>query len=88
MQYLVFRAMQLESLYEMFRLFFSLYSQEQSWYYRWGLIMLVFGRFGQVCKSWNEIIQQDKHARFKRKAHLSEMEAALEVRFYHISNCC
>ncbi|KAL3060851.1 hypothetical protein OYC64_015236 [Pagothenia borchgrevinki] len=35
-------------------------------------------RCGQVCKKWNEIIQQDKRASFKRKSHLSEMEAALE----------
>lgn len=36
-------------------------------------------RCGQVCKSWNEIIQQDKRARFKRTTHLSEVEAALEL---------
>ncbi|XP_037641494.1 F-box only protein 43 [Sebastes umbrosus] len=33
---------------------------------------------GQVCKRWNEIIQQDKRASFKRRSHLSEVEAALE----------
>ncbi|XP_068180542.1 F-box only protein 43 [Antennarius striatus] len=36
-------------------------------------------RCGQVCKSWNEIIQQDKRACFKRLTHLSEVEAALEL---------
>ncbi|KAM9352977.1 F-box only protein 43 [Symphorus nematophorus] len=36
-------------------------------------------RCGQVCKSWNEIIQQDKLASFKRRSHLSEVEAALEL---------
>ncbi|XP_070768741.1 F-box only protein 43 [Enoplosus armatus] len=36
-------------------------------------------RCGQVCKSWNEIIQQDKRASFKRRSHLSEVEAALEL---------
>ncbi|KAK5862915.1 hypothetical protein PBY51_018265 [Eleginops maclovinus] len=36
-------------------------------------------RCGQVCKKWNEIIQQDKRASFKRRSHLSEMEAALEL---------
>ncbi|XP_067458522.1 F-box only protein 43 isoform X1 [Thunnus thynnus] len=36
-------------------------------------------RCGQVCKSWNEIIQQDKRASFKRRTHLSEVEAALEL---------
>ncbi|XP_031178573.1 F-box only protein 43 [Sander lucioperca] len=34
---------------------------------------------GQVCKTWNEIIQQDKRASFKRRNHLSEVEAALEL---------
>lgn len=43
--------------------------------------MFLVSRCGQVCKSWNEIIQQDKRARFKRRAHLSEVEAALEVIF-------
>lgn len=47
-----------------------------------------FDRCGQVCKSWNEIIQQDKRARFKRRTHLSEVEAAFEVIFYHICNYC
>ncbi|KAM7382429.1 hypothetical protein PAMP_002157 [Pampus punctatissimus] len=36
-------------------------------------------RCGQVCKSWNEIIQQDKQARFRRRIHLSEVEAAHEL---------
>ncbi|XP_038568160.1 F-box only protein 43 [Micropterus salmoides] len=36
-------------------------------------------RCGQVCKSWNEIIQQDKRASFKRGNHLSELEASLEL---------
>ncbi|KAM8735289.1 F-box only protein 43 isoform 1-T2 [Acanthopagrus schlegelii] len=35
-------------------------------------------RCGQVCKSWNEIIQQDKRASFRRRNHLSEA-AALEL---------
>ncbi|XP_008290320.1 F-box only protein 43 [Stegastes partitus] len=35
-------------------------------------------RCGQVCKSWNQIIQQDKRARLRRRNHLSEVEAALE----------
>ncbi|KAM3613708.1 uncharacterized protein V6R79_003923 [Siganus canaliculatus] len=35
-------------------------------------------RCGQVCKNWNELIQQDKQARSKRRDHLSEVEAALE----------
>ncbi|XP_044063079.1 F-box only protein 43 [Siniperca chuatsi] len=39
----------------------------------------VIYRCGQVCKSWNEIIQQDKRASFKRRSHLSEVEAALEL---------
>lgn len=39
----------------------------------------VFGSCGQVCKSWNEIIQQDKRASFKSRNHLSEVEAAHEV---------
>ncbi|XP_075952773.1 F-box only protein 43 [Anarhichas minor] len=34
---------------------------------------------GQVCKRWNEIIQQDKRASFKRRNYLSEVEAALEL---------
>ncbi|XP_051261183.1 F-box only protein 43 isoform X2 [Dicentrarchus labrax] len=36
-------------------------------------------RCGQVCKSWNKIIQQDKRASFKRRSHLSELEASLEL---------
>ncbi|KAI3361488.1 hypothetical protein L3Q82_013638, partial [Scortum barcoo] len=36
-------------------------------------------RCGQVCKSWNEIIQQDKQASCKRRKHLSEVAAALEL---------
>ncbi|XP_059194524.1 F-box only protein 43 [Centropristis striata] len=36
-------------------------------------------RCGQVCKTWNEIIQQDKLASFKRRSHLSELKAALEL---------
>ncbi|XP_026149330.1 F-box only protein 43 [Mastacembelus armatus] len=36
-------------------------------------------RCGQVCKSWNEIIQQDKQTSFRRRSHLSEMEATLEL---------
>ncbi|XP_070823308.1 F-box only protein 43 [Chaetodon trifascialis] len=34
---------------------------------------------GEVCKSWNEIIQQDKQASFKSRNHLNEVEAALEL---------
>ena len=49
--------------------------------------LFLLGRCGQVCKKWNEIIQQDKRASFKRRSHLSEMEAALEVRDL-IYNCC
>lgn len=41
----------------------------------------VFARCGQVCKSWNEVIQQDKCAYLKRRTHLSEVDAGLEVRF-------
>ncbi|XP_047455713.1 F-box only protein 43 [Mugil cephalus] len=36
-------------------------------------------RCGQVCKSWNHIIQQDKQASLRRRNHLSEVEAALEL---------
>uniref|UniRef100_A0A3Q1G6G2 F-box protein 43 n=1 Tax=Acanthochromis polyacanthus TaxID=80966 RepID=A0A3Q1G6G2_9TELE len=32
-----------------------------------------------VCKSWNQIIQQDKRASQRRRNHLSQVEAALEV---------
>ncbi|XP_042346186.1 F-box only protein 43 [Plectropomus leopardus] len=35
-------------------------------------------RCGQVSKRWDEIIQQDKQASFKRRNYLSELEAALE----------
>lgn len=41
----------------------------------------VFTRCGQVCKSWNEVIQQDECAYLKRRTHLSEVDAGLEVRF-------
>lgn len=34
-----------------------------------------------MCKSWNDIIQQDKCARSKRRTHLSEVDAGREVRF-------
>lgn len=34
-----------------------------------------------MCKSWNEVIQQDKCACLKRRAHLREVDAGLEVRF-------
>ncbi|XP_061633830.1 F-box only protein 43 [Phyllopteryx taeniolatus] len=33
----------------------------------------------QVCKDWNEIIQQDKQAHLKKEIHRSEVEAALEL---------
>ncbi|XP_018521143.1 F-box only protein 43 [Lates calcarifer] len=36
-------------------------------------------RCGQVSKSWNGIIQQDKQASFRRRNHLSEVKAALEL---------
>ncbi|XP_069001505.1 F-box only protein 43 [Embiotoca jacksoni] len=36
-------------------------------------------RCGQVCKSWNHIIQQDTRASLRRRNHLSEVEAALEL---------
>ncbi|XP_040900692.1 F-box only protein 43 [Toxotes jaculatrix] len=36
-------------------------------------------RCGQVCKSWNEIIQQDKQANIRRRSHLSEVKATLEL---------
>ncbi|KAM3873487.1 F-box only protein 43 [Diretmus argenteus] len=36
-------------------------------------------RFGQVCKSWNEIIQQDKQARYRRRLHLNELQTSLEL---------
>ncbi|KAM6909900.1 F-box only protein 43 [Xenentodon cancila] len=36
-------------------------------------------RCGWVCKSWNEIIQQDKQASLRRRNHLREVEAAVEL---------
>lgn len=42
--------------------------------------MHLFGRCGQVSRSWSEIIQQDKRARLKRRFHLREVEAAIQVR--------
>ncbi|XP_034553725.1 F-box only protein 43 [Notolabrus celidotus] len=36
-------------------------------------------RCGMVCKSWNEIIQQDKQASLKRRNHQSKLEAANEL---------
>ncbi|XP_030605542.1 F-box only protein 43 isoform X2 [Archocentrus centrarchus] len=36
-------------------------------------------RCGRVCKSWNQIIQQDKLASSRRRSHLSQVEAALEI---------
>lgn len=38
-----------------------------------------FDRCGRVCKSWSQIIQQDKVASSRRRSHLSQVEAALEV---------
>ncbi|KAM9798539.1 F-box only protein 43 [Neosynchiropus ocellatus] len=35
-------------------------------------------RCSQVCKSWDEMIKQDKRASFRRRIHLSELEEALE----------
>ena len=49
--------------------------KKKKWCHVW---IFVFGRCGQVCKSWNEIIQQDKRASFRRRHHLSEA-AFLEV---------
>lgn len=40
----------------------------------------VFHRCSCVCKSWNQILQQDKLASTMRRSHLSQVEAALEVR--------
>lgn len=34
-----------------------------------------------MCKSWNEIIQQDECARLKERTYLREVDAGLEVRF-------
>lgn len=34
-----------------------------------------------MCKSWNEVIQQDECAYSKRRIHRSEADAGLEVRF-------
>nr|XP_019946826.1 PREDICTED: F-box only protein 43 isoform X1 [Paralichthys olivaceus] len=36
-------------------------------------------RCGQVCKSWSEIIRQDKRAALRRRSHLSEVTASLEL---------
>nr|XP_057909385.1 F-box only protein 43 [Doryrhamphus excisus] len=36
-------------------------------------------RCGHVCKGWEEIIQQDKQARFRRESHRLEVEASREV---------
>ncbi|XP_071324297.1 F-box only protein 43 isoform X2 [Trachinotus anak] len=36
-------------------------------------------RCGQVSKSWNEIIQKDKQANLRRRNHLSELKATLEL---------
>lgn len=35
-------------------------------------------RCGQVCKSWKEIIQQDKQACFRRRSYLSELNSSVE----------
>lgn len=45
------------------------------------MISTSFARCGQVCKSWNEVIQQDECAYSKRRTHRSEADAGLEVRF-------
>lgn len=45
----------------------------------------VFARCGQVCKSWNEVIQQDKCACLKRRSHLIEVDAGLDVSFTHLA---
>ncbi|KAF7650884.1 hypothetical protein LDENG_00119290 [Lucifuga dentata] len=36
-------------------------------------------RFAQVCKSWNEIILQDKEASSRRRIHLRDVAAALQL---------
>ncbi|XP_034466393.1 F-box only protein 43 isoform X2 [Hippoglossus hippoglossus] len=36
-------------------------------------------RCGQVCKSWSEIIRQDKRAAFRIRSYLSEVTASLEL---------
>ncbi|XP_028281035.1 F-box only protein 43 [Parambassis ranga] len=36
-------------------------------------------RCGQVCKSWNQIIEQDKRANLRRRDHLSKKEASVEL---------
>ncbi|XP_077431987.1 F-box only protein 43 isoform X2 [Vanacampus margaritifer] len=51
------------------------------------ILALIFSRLsaecvhscGQVCKDWNEMIQQDKQTRLKREIYRREMEAALEA---------
>lgn len=41
-------------------------------------------RCGQVCKSWKVIIQQDRRASFRRRSHLSELNASLEGVVSHV----
>ncbi|KAM4633845.1 F-box only protein 43 [Polymixia lowei] len=36
-------------------------------------------RFGQVCKSWNEMILQDKQASCRRRLHLNDLDDALKL---------
>ncbi|XP_029360905.1 F-box only protein 43 [Echeneis naucrates] len=36
-------------------------------------------RCGQVCKSWKDIILQDKQANFRRRTHLSNLKATVEL---------
>ncbi|RVE62188.1 hypothetical protein OJAV_G00154660 [Oryzias javanicus] len=43
-------------------------------------------RLGQVCKSWNQIIQQDKPVSLKRRSYRSDLEASLELGAVHISD--
>lgn len=45
----------------------------------------VVSRCSQVCKSWNDIVQQNECARLKRRTHLSEVDAGREVRFILLS---
>ncbi|XP_068425519.1 F-box only protein 43 isoform X2 [Clinocottus analis] len=55
----------------------------------WHILSVIFGHLssesvymcGEVCKSWKEILQQDKRASSKRRKYLSEVEAALEADF-------
>ncbi|XP_036071808.1 F-box only protein 43 [Oryzias melastigma] len=41
-------------------------------------------RLGQVCKSWNQIVQQDKPASLKRRNYRIDLEASVELGTVHI----